>query len=74
MSLNNYVCSNCGSPCGQDSRMGSLDVYLICECASPKNSFWFNDGMGGYTVYLNNAAPITTEEYVRRKNINGSNR
>lgn len=56
--MNKYVCSNCGAPCGQDSRMGSLDVYLMCECASPKNTTWINDGRGGYHVYLNGAVPI----------------
>jgi len=34
--MSDYVCSNCGAACGQDSRMGSLDVYLVCECASSK--------------------------------------
>ncbi len=51
-----YVCSNCGSPCGQDSRGGSCDVYLICECA--KNPIWINDGRGGYSIYKNDAKPI----------------
>jgi len=62
-----YVCSNCGCPCGQDARMGALDVYLVCECASSKNSHWINDGRGGYTVYLNDAQPISWLEYLKKK-------
>lgn len=53
-----YVCSNCGAACGQDSRMGSLDVYLMCDCASSKNTQWINDGRGGYSVHLNDAHPV----------------
>ncbi len=60
---NYYVCSNCGASCGQDARMGSLDVYLMCECASPKNTQWINDGRGGYPVYLNDAKPVLESEY-----------
>lgn len=65
-----YVCSNCGTRCGQDARMGSLDVYLMCRCASPENSHWVNDGRGGYTTYLNDAHPVRIDEYhdlVRRR-------
>lgn len=58
-----YVCSNCGNSCGVDSRMGALDYYLACRCASPENSHWINDGRGGYMIYLNNAHPIPIEEY-----------
>lgn len=64
--MSNYVCSNCGSPCGEDSRMGSLDVYLACECGSPKNSRWINDGRGGYTVYLNDAQPVHIDQYKKK--------
>ncbi len=61
---NTYVCSNCGSPCGSDSRMGSLDVYLVCECS--KHSVWINDGRGGYHIYLNDAQPIPAEKFKRK--------
>lgn len=63
--MSNYVCSNCGSPCGSDARMGSLDVYLMCECS--RHYTWYNDGRGGYPVYLNDARPVTIEEYNNRK-------
>lgn len=63
----NYVCSNCGAKCGQDSRGGSLDVYLVCECASEKNSHWINDGRGGYSIHLNNATPIEIGEYLAKR-------
>lgn len=63
--MSNHVCSNCGQGCGSDARMGSLDVYLLCECASAKNSHWVNDGRGGYTVHLNDAHPISAHEYNR---------
>lgn len=69
----NYVCSNCGSPCGQDARMGSLDVYLVCECASEKNSTWINDGRGGYVVYKNDATPISPDAYFKLQAKNQTN-
>lgn len=65
--MSNYVCSNCGSPCGSDARMGSLDVYLMCECASPKNTQWVNDGRGGYSVYLNDAHPVQKGDWDDRR-------
>lgn len=61
------VCSNCGQICGQDARMGSLDVYLICDCASAKNTIWINDGRGGYPYYLNNAHPVDLDLYLKLK-------
>lgn len=60
-----FVCSNCGSICGKDSRGGSLDVYLTCKCA--ENYIWYNDGQGGYPVYQNNATPIRIEDYRKRR-------
>jgi hypothetical protein len=61
-----YVCSNCGARCGQDARMGSLDVYLMCSCASSENTYWVNDGRGGYSVHLNDATPVPITEYKRK--------
>lgn len=72
MQFGDYVCSNCGAACGFDARMGSMDVYLVCECASAKNSFWYNDGRGGYTIYKNNAQPITIAEYKKRNSQRGN--
>lgn len=63
----NYVCSNCGTRCGYDGRCGD-GPYLLCKCASPENTFWINDGRGGYEVHLNNATPIHIEEYIARQN------
>ncbi len=64
--LNNYVCSNCGSRCGYDGRCGD-GPYLVCKCGSPENSFWVNDGQGGYAIYLNNATPIPFYEYKKER-------
>jgi len=64
--MSNRICSNCGAPCGIDSRMGSVDHYLVCECASAKNTHWVDDGRGGYHVHLNDASPVTWEEYSKR--------
>ncbi len=49
-----YVCDRCGAPCGQDARMGSLDVYLLCNCN--QDAHWIDDGRGGY--YDNTARPV----------------
>lgn len=62
-----YLCSNCGAKCGQDSRMGSLDVYLLCKCASQENTTWIDDGRGGYPIYLNGAKPLTVGEFLKKK-------
>jgi hypothetical protein len=60
-----FVCSVCRSPCGQDSRMGSLDVYLTCECA--RDPIWINDGRGGYSVNRNGAEPVRFSELAKRR-------
>jgi hypothetical protein len=60
-----YVCSNCGAGCGQDSRMGSLDVYLVCKCS--EQGTWYNDGRGGYTVYPNDAKPVPKGDWDDRR-------
>jgi hypothetical protein len=53
-----YICSNCGTPAGYDGRCGD-GPYLVCECTSPKNSYYVDEGSrGGYTVYLNDARPV----------------
>jgi len=44
--------------------MGSLDVYLMCECA--RDPIWINDGRGGYSVCRNGAEPIRVSELGRR--------
>lgn len=62
----NYVCSNCGQKCGYDGRCGD-GPYLRCKCASAENSYWINDGRGGYTVYLNNAEPMHIREYIAKQ-------
>lgn len=60
------VCSNCGEPCGSDSRMGSMDYYLVCDCNSEK--IWIDEGSrGGYYVTKNNAHPVTPQEYLEKK-------
>lgn len=61
---NDYVCSVCGQLCGQDARMGSLDVYLMCECAN--KTIWINDGRGGYSVNVNGATPILASEFGKK--------
>lgn len=66
--MSERICSNCGSACGIDSRMGSVNHYLVCECASAKNSHWINDGRGGYTIHLNDARPVPIDEYLKMKN------
>lgn len=62
-----YVCSVCGTPCGQDSRMGSLDVYLVCSCSEPRNRVWVDDGRGGYDVTLNGAKPVRVQDFQGRR-------
>lgn len=62
---NFYVCSVCRTPCGQDSRMGSLNVYLVCECA--RDYVWIDDGRGGYSVNRNGAEPILFDDLVKRQ-------
>lgn len=56
-----YVCSRCGRPAGSDSRGGSLDVYLTCECRN--RGTWVNDGRGGY--WESDANPVPAEDYYK---------
>lgn len=58
--MSEYVCSVCRQPCGTDSRMGSLDVYLVCKCAD--RTLWINDGRGGYSVSANGAEPVRVQD------------
>ncbi len=57
--MEDYVCSECGAPAYKDSRMGSMDVVLVCKCADRK--VWIDDGRGGY--YFCKAEPITPREF-----------
>lgn len=56
-----YVCSNCGTEAGVDSRVGSASHYLTCQCAT--KGYWVNDGRGGYWQSIKNATPIPVEQY-----------
>ncbi len=59
---NQYVCSNCGQRCGYDGRMGD-GPYLTCRCNTGENSYWVNDGHGGYMESIYGARPIHASEY-----------
>ena len=59
------VCSNCGTPCGIDSRIGAVNHYLTCSC--DKGGYWVQDRIGGYWENGTNARPVTPEEYARQR-------
>ena len=61
MSHHNYVCSHCGEPAYYDGRCSDGPV-LMCNCVSPRNTRWVDDGRGGYTVNRYNAEPVE-EDY-----------
>ena len=56
--MSNYVCSNCGASCYYDGRCGDGPVL---DCACTKRGRWIDDGRGGYTVYPNDAHPVSAE-------------
>ena len=58
----NYRCSHCGAEAYYDGRCGDGPV-LVCDCVSPRNTRWINDGRGGYQVNRYNAKPVSSEEY-----------
>lgn len=64
--MSDHVCSNCGQMCAEDTRGGSRDVYIMCECRDSKNTRWYDDGRGGYEIYLNDARPILARDYKKK--------
>lgn len=54
-----YVCNICGTAAWCDTRGGSLDAILLCECADQK--VWIDDGRGGY--WFCRAKAVTTREF-----------
>jgi len=67
--MSSYVCSNCGSPAAIDSRMGSVNHYLMCECVSDRYRIPGSYGGSRSDTYDDNvfhAHPIPAEEFRRR--------
>ena len=64
------VCSNCGAVCGRDTRGGSIDHYLLCECDSPKYRVHGTYGGSRDDTYDDNvfgARPVSVDEYRKMK-------
>lgn len=43
MGDNKWYCNKCHVQCMTDSRMGSLDVILMCKCNEWEDLYWVND-------------------------------
>ena len=59
--MSNMVCSKCGASCWEDSRGGSVDHILTCNCEKQGGS-WYAD-RGGPDVWVPDAHPIVRQEY-----------
>lgn len=68
--MSTRVCSNCGAVCGVDTRGGSVDYYLVCECNNPRHRVPGTYGGSRADTYDDNifgVRPVPPEEFARKE-------